>query len=324
MSSNRPVKIAVLGSINLDVVLNCKELPGPGATIFAEFTSEYYGGKGANQAIAAAKLGGEVSMIGRVGDDNRADRLLNNLGSFGVDCRAVWQTNETESGFAIVIVDHQGENAIVVSPGANAKLTPADVAKARDVIAESELLLVQCEIPIDAVVAAIELAQKAGVKVLLDPAPTPVGITQEHLARLLSVDLICPNEIEAATLIGVNHAGDLLDNDTTLRLETSQENARALQRRGANQVIITCGERGAILCQNNEVEILPAPKIQAIDTTGAGDAFAGALAVQWCRTADLSASIRFANAAGALTATHEGANSVELTRERVEALLHEQ
>ena len=201
---NRRPKIVVVGSINMDLVVRCPSLVLPGQTILADSSSEVCGGKGANQAVAAAKAGGQVSMIGRIGNDAFADRLMTNLKQHQIDCTAVKRCADGGSGLAIVAVESSGENSIMVIPGANAQVSAEDVREHRSLIESADVLLVQLEIPLDAVITSIRIAKSAGVKVMLDPAPT---LTQWP-AELLEVDLICPNETEAAVL--VNHPVDTI------------------------------------------------------------------------------------------------------------------
>ena len=287
-------RIAVLGSINMDLVLWCPELPVPGETILAEASSEFCGGKGANQAVAAALAGGQVSMVGAVGDDAFSSRLIAGLQRHGIDCRKVSQLAGS-SGLAVIAVDRNGENCIVVAPGANARLSLDAVNAAEALIAGSDLLMVQLEIPVDRVVAATEIARRHQVPVILDPAPAPAVYPPE----LLRVDLLCPNETEAASLTG-RPVGTL---------EEVRAAAEWLHAAGAEHVAITLGAMGTcLLSEGRFLQIEPYP-VEAIDTTAAGDAFAGALAVRWRQTGNLVEAIQFANAAGALAASRRGAQA---------------
>ena len=187
--------IAVLGSINMDLVFQCAKLPIPGQTISGKSLVQLPGGKGANQAVAAARSGGDVRMIGRVGDDSFGAGLVANLRRESIECRRIESVSNCESGIAVIGVEESGENSIVVIPGANAKLTESDVEAAGDVIAQSDILLIQLEIPLEAVAAGIAIAKHHGVPIVLDPAPA-VSLPKE----LLDVDLICPNQSEASVL----------------------------------------------------------------------------------------------------------------------------
>ena len=300
----RPPRIAVLGSINMDLVIRCQTLPRPGETTIAESSSEICGGKGANQAVAAARAGGEVTMIGRVGDDAFAGRLLGKLQEEGIQCEWVQSTPACASGLATVWVEQSGQNSILVVAGANAQLSVADVHAARPAIESSDLLLLQLEVPIVTVLAAIDVARQAGVRIILDPAPAPA----ECSPKLIDVDLICPNEAEAAAISG----------RTIGCIEDVEAAARELHRRGAKHVAITLGERGTLLWDGNQSHLVEAVSTTAVDTTAAGDAFAGALAVYWAEQNDLLDAVQFANAAGALAASREGAQPGMGTRDEID------
>lgn len=308
---NQPVpKIAVLGSINMDLVVRCAQLPLPGQTILAESSAEFCGGKGANQAVAAAAAGADVIMIGAVGSDAFADRLLENLRQHGIGCESVARRVDQASGLAIISVDQQGQNSIVVVSGANASVSRDDVNAAETIIRQCDLLLVQLEIPLDTVLAGIDLAKRAGVKVVLDPAPA----LSDFPAELLKVDLLCPNESEAAELTG----------KTVQSVDEARKAAEKLHQMGAEQVAITLGDRGTLLHSEGASQLIPAFPITAVDTTAAGDAFAGALATRWSQTGDLHGAIRYANAAGALAASQHGAQASMANHTTIEAFLGSQ
>lgn len=301
-----PLRIAVLGSINMDLVIRCQTLPQPGQTLLAQSSAEVCGGKGANQAVAAARAGGTVSMIGRVGDDTFAQRLIDNLEQAGIDGAHVRRTPQTSSGLAVVAVEDSGQNAILVVPGANGAVTVDDVLAARSVIESSDVLLLQLEIPVEPVAAAVGIARQAGVRVILDPAPA----VTELPAALYDVDLLCPNESEAAILTG---RPATTDSEALLAAER-------LQQRGTRHVAVTLGDRGTAVRSGRSSELVPAFPVTAVDTTAAGDAFAGALAVRWAETDDLVEAIRFANAAGALAASRPGAQPGMARRDEIEQL----
>ncbi len=306
MKQNRLPKIAVLGSINMDLVIRCAHLPRPGETLLAESAEEICGGKGANQAVAAARAGGDVSMIGRVGDDAFADRLMSNLVREGIDCSHVHKTENCPSGLATVFVEESGENSIVVVPGANGRFSREDVIAASSLIAASDILLVQLEVPLGTVVTAIEFARLAGVKVILDPAPAP----DECPAELMNVDLISPNESEAAAIIG----------RTVGSVEDAEKAARELHKRGANNVAITMGAEGTLYWDGTSANLVAPFPTTVVDTTAAGDAFAGALAVHWVCSDNLVEAVSFANAAGSLAASRIGAQPGMATQEEIETL----
>ena len=296
--------IIVLGSINLDLVVRCQKLPHSGQTLSADSVSEVCGGKGANQAVAAAKAGGQVHMIGRVGDDGFAQRLLANLRDQNVHCDGVSQSAHCASGLAIVAVEASGQNSILLVAGANGQVSLADVEAQRQAIEAADVLLLQLEIPTQCVLAAIRIATAAGVRCMLDPAPVASDWTDE----LLQVDFICPNESEASAITGLSIES----------IDDAQMAARQLQRRGAKNVAITLGERGTLLLAGDTLHHIPATKVQAVDTTAAGDAFAGAFAIRWAETSDLLEAARFASVAGAIAATRHGAQPSLATRLEIE------
>lgn len=309
MKSKSPT-ICLLGSINMDLVVRCRALPRPGETILADSLQEICGGKGANQAVAAARAGGEVKIIGRVGDDVFAPRLITGLEREQIDVGHIRSTADCSSGVAIVSVDAEGENSIMVIPGANGRLTPSDVAELRPVIESVDVLLMQLEVPTAAVLAGLEIARQKGVRVILDPAPAPASPAKSLVESLLQVDLICPNESEAATLVG--HAIASLDD--------ARQAARRLHELGAKQVVITLGKQGALLFDGAETVLVEPYRVTVADSTAAGDAFAGALAVFWAETNDLVRAVQLANAAGALAASRAGAQPSIPTRDEIESL----
>lgn len=298
----------------MDLVIRCANLPAPGQTVLAESSTEFCGGKGANQAVAAALAGGSVSMIGAVGSDAFGDRLIDNLLRHQVDCGSVWRRTESPSGLAVISVDDQGQNSIMVVPGANGLLTVDDVEAASETICNSDLLLIQLEIPQEAVLAGTRLARQAGVSIVLDPAPAPADLSPE----LFEVDLLCPNESEAATLIG----------QPVTSVDEAGVAAQELHRRGARNVAITLGESGTLLSgeslEGDQAILIPAFPVDVVDTTAAGDAFAGALAVRWSISGDLHDAVRYANAAGALATSNQGAQASMASLTEIENLFSTQ
>lgn len=292
----------------MDLVATCDQLPRPGQTLSADGFAEIPGGKGANQAVAAARAGGRVRMMGCVGDDGFARRLLATLQDEGIDCRGVRSVEQQSSGVAIILVDAAGQNQIVVVPGANGRVSTQHLGDWKSAIADSDVLLLQLEVPVDTVRAAINLAQQCNTKVILDPAPAPNSIE-----GLTSVDLICPNETEAAALTG-------------RPVETDEDVAAAAQilhQKGARAVAITLGARGVGFHDGQRFRLMAAPRITAVDTTAAGDAFAGALAVRWAETEQLQEAVRWGIAAGSIAATRPGAQPGMPTRDVIEAFLTE-
>ena len=302
-----PPRITVVGSLNTDLVIRAPHLPSVGETVTGGEFATFPGGKGANPAVAAARLGARVAMVGCVGGDDFGRRLTDGLRQDGVDVTHVRVDAESASGTALITVDPQGQNTIVVAPGGNRRLTPEDVARAEALIAESSVLLVQLEVPMDAVLAAARLAYARGVRVVLDPAPAPRQPLPAELYRL--VDVLTPNEGEAAALSAV-----------TVTDEGAAGIAAAhLLRAGTRAVVIKLGARGAFVHDGTRSEMVPGIRVDAVDTTAAGDAFAGALAVGLAEGKDLIDAVHFANAAGALSVTRRGAQPSMPFRAEVEA-----
>jgi len=299
--------ITVVGSLNMDLVARTPRIPEPGETIIGNDFHTVPGGKGANQAVAAARLGIQVSMVGRVGGDAFAGPLLDNLAAAGVDHTFVTQDSEAATGVALIVVDDAGQNSIVVASGANARLTPADVDKAKTAIASADALLLQLESPLETVTRAAEVARAHGVTVILNPAPArslPAGL-------LSLVDVLIPNESETALLTGLP-VGDQSQTEAA---------ATALLDLGVGTVILTLGERGAMLAQAGKMELCPAFAVVPVDTTAAGDAFVGGFAVALAEGRALAEAVRWGNATGALATTKLGAQSSLPTRQELEILL---
>ena len=302
-----PVALAVVGSINNDIVVRCAALPRPGETVSGRDLREVGGGKGANQAVAAARLGAATVIIGRTGGDAAGQRLRAALTAEGVEVPADLVSTDSASGVAIIAVEDGGENCILLVPGANALLTPEDVARHGQRIRAARVLLLQLEVPVATVLAAAAVARAAGVRVLLDPAPAPA-----HLDPALAVvDLISPNRSEAEAILGRPLP------DTAAAIAA----ARELVARGAGAAVITLGGAGAAWCAEGASGHLPAIPVRAIDTTAAGDAFKAALALRWAEGASVPEAARFALAAGALAASRAGAQPSLPRRREVEALL---
>jgi len=299
----------VVGSLNLDLVVTPARAPAAGETVFAPRLDQFPGGKGGNQAVAAARLSTPVVMVGRVGPDAFGDRLLESLRADGIATHAVSRSATAGTGTAVITVDATGQNRIVVVPGANAEVTP-EVVEAHDgLIASASVLLLQLEVPMEACQRAAELAAAAGVPVILDPAPAPA----EPLPRRLreSTWLVTPNETEAATLTGVAVEGR----------RGAEEAARALADQGFRQVLIKLGGEGAYLYRDGTGAWFDAFAVKVVDTTAAGDAFAGGLAAALHRGMALEEAVRWGMAAGALAVTRAGAQPAMGTLEELKALL---
>ena len=278
----------------MDLVVRTPRLPRPGETLTGTSFQQIHGGKGANQAVAAARLKADVSLIGRIGDDAFGQSLLTGLRNESIDVSHVKSTSGSSSGLAIIGVEDSGQNCITVIPGANGLVTTADIAAAEDVIAAADVLLLQLEIPLEAVLEAIRIARRHKVLTILDPAPA----LSEFPAELLQVDVVCPNESEAALITGLP-VGNVAEAHLA---------AQRLCALGARNAIITLGTNGCVMCdETGMLQHHAAFAVDAVDTTAAGDAFAGALGFSLAQRKSLRDSVRFASAAGALASTCHGA-----------------
>lgn len=305
MSSAGP-RIVVVGSVNMDLVVRAPRIPSAGETILGESLAEYPGGKGANQAVAAARLHGQAAMVGCVGDDAYGQALRRSLAEAGVLTTHLG-TRGPRTGVALIEVGEIGENSIVVVPGANALLTTRDVEQALAALPEAEILLLQLEIPLETVEGAALAARARGMRVLLDPAPA-----QPLPDRLLAaVDYLTPNQLEAALLIGQ----PVMDRDG------APEAARTLRARGAGAVLVKLGAEGVLLADQTGQRYIEGHRVATVDTTAAGDCLAGALASALVAGRSLPEAVAFANAAAALSTTRSGAQTSMPTPEEVERLL---
>ncbi len=299
--------IVVVGSSNTDMIIQLPRIPRRGETILGGRFSMAAGGKGANQAVAAARAGGSVQFVARVGSDIFGQRALRGFEQDGIDVSCVLQDAAEPSGTALIFVEDSGENCIAVAPGANARLTREDVVRAAPALESARIVLMQLETPMESVLAAAEIASSRGVTVILNPAPA-APVPADLLAR---VSVLTPNETEAQALTGVEiHDGHSL-----------AQAADALMSRGVETVLITLGARGAFLASPAGREIIPGFPVTAVDTTAAGDVFNGALAVALSEGAGLRRAVRFANAAAALSVTRLGAQSSIPARPAIEAFL---
>ena len=288
-------KIAVIGSTNTDMVVKGQKLPAPGETILGDTFFMNPGGKGANQAVAAARLGGNVTFITKIGNDIFGEQSLKNLKNQDIDTKYVLTDNINPSGVALITIDENGENCIVVAPGANSNLSKADIELAKSTINNSEIILLQLEIPMETIEYSAQLAFDLGKKVILNPAPA-----QKLSDKLLkNLYIISPNETEAEILTGVK----ITDNATV------EKAAQILKNKGVEIVIITLGAEGAYVLSENYNEIVPSVKVKAIDTTAAGDTFNGALASALCKGSKLIDAVQFANKAASISVTRMGAQS---------------
>lgn len=306
--------VVVVGSANTDLCIRTGRIPRPGETVLGGEFFTAAGGKGANQAVAAARaLGretpGGVAFVGRVGDDEYGRRAAASFRAEGIDVRGLIRDPEAPSGIALIVIDEQGENAITVAPGANARLSPADVEAVSPLIASAAVLLLQLETPLDAVHRAAEIASAAGVRVILNPAPARPLRSGDLLKR---VSILTPNETEIEILTGVR-----------IRDERDlNEAADALLPIGLEAVLFTLGAQGVFAAGRESRAAVPAFPVKAIDATAAGDVFNGALAVALAEGRPLEEAVFFANAAAAISVTRLGAQPSAPRREEIDALLN--
>jgi len=294
-------KIAVIGSSNVDMIIKSSRLPKPGETVGDGVFAKGNGGKGANQAVAAARAGGNVVFISCLGNDDFAPVMLSNFKKDQIDTQFVFIEEKTATGIALILVDDNGQNCISVAPGANYMLSPEHIKKTETVIKEAEIILLQLEIPIESVLFAIELAHKHKKKVLVNPAPAQ-RIDLEHMAMIHSLIL---NESEAEFLTGLP-----VETDYQIR-----EAAKTLLEKGPQNIVITLGANGAFVKNSDRDEFLPGFKVEVVDTTAAGDIYCGNMAVALVEGKSIFEAAKFASAASAISVTRLGAqpSAPELT-----------
>jgi ribokinase len=303
----RAKSIVVVGSSNTDMIIRVPRIPRAGETLLGGEFFTAAGGKGANQAVGAARAGGKVALIARMGRDALGDQAIAGLRRDGVDVRYVFRDKLAASGVALIFVAEDGENSIAVAGGANARLSPADVKKASSVIGSAALLVAQLETPLAAVTAAAQAAVKARVPVILNPAPArPLA---NSLLKLISV--LTPNETEAELLTGINVTDDA----------AAAKACSTLRSRGVRTVILTLGQRGAFLADADGQRLVPGFKVKPVDSTAAGDIFNGALSVALAEGKTVLDAVRFANAAAALSVTRLGAQPSAPSRADIEKFL---
>lgn len=288
-------KILVVGSANTDLVISADHFPLPGETMFGHGFMTNHGGKGANQAVASARLGGDTVFIGKVGNDQFGTSTINMLQNEGIDVTALKISPDAPSGVALITTIASGENSIVLDSGANACLTAADVRDAEDLFADASIVLMQLETPVEALIAAAELGKKAGAYVVLNPAPAPTTPLPAELLK--NVDLLIPNETEASYISGVEIKSEA---DVSLAMDE-------IQKLGVKDVIITVGSKGVCARIDGKVVDVPAFKVKAVDTTAAGDTFCGALCVALSEGKSLPDAILFGNKAASISVTRRGA-----------------
>src|SRR6201995_5910937 len=304
-------RLLVVGSINLDLVASSRRIPLPGETVSGNTFNTFPGGKGANQAVAAGKLAAPVRMIGRIGTDAFGTQLRASLEAANVDTKAV-EVVPTSSGIALITTAADGQNAIVVVPGANGELSPSELEKHLPLIREAGIILAQLEIPLETIELLATIARRENIPLMLDPAPA-----RALPASLLgSVDWLTPNETETLTL--------LQRNSTDLRNEDLEDAAQQLLKQGCRNVLLKLGERGCYAAFGaGERTLVPSYRVKAVDTTAAGDAFNGAFATALLRGSDPIASVKYASAVAAISVTRHGAQPSMPTSSEVEAFLRE-
>jgi ribokinase len=297
--------VVVVGSANMDLVGAAPRLPSPGETVLGTTFSQHPGGKGANQAVAAARAGSPTTFIGCIGDDTFGDALLHSLRDSGASVDHLRRINGVNTGIALIVVDDDGHNQITVLPGANAEVGDQELDALSRLLSPQAVVVIQLEIPMPIVARIVQIAHASGARLLLNPAPAaPLDDT-----LLRSVDIIVPNEFEVRTLLGRTDGG------------ATEDAALALAAHGPETVIVTLGEDGVLVVHNGATHRVPAHHVRARDTTAAGDAFVGALAASLAQGDDITRAVAFANAAAALSVQTRGAQPSMPLRADIDAML---
>lgn len=299
--------IVVIGSFNTDLILRVPRIPGSGETVLGGKFLTAAGGKGANQAVAAARAGGDVAFMARIGNDSYGRQAMIGFRKERINTIHVSVDENEPSGVALIFVSEEGENSIGVAPGANSRLSAQDILAAEETIASADSILIQLEIPLKTVETAAKIAMENGVRVILNPAPA------QALDRSLlqKVSILTPNESEAQMLSGI----------TINSLDSARRAGSELVARGPKTVLITLGCRGALIVEKNRSELIPGFKVEVVDTTAAGDVFNGALTVALAQDLELKNAVQFANAAAALSVTRIGAQPSAPFRKDIVSLL---
>ncbi|KTR99804.1 ribokinase [Pantoea dispersa] len=307
---SKSAKLAVLGSINADHILNLAHFPRPGETVIGKQYQVAFGGKGANQAVAAGRAGADIAFIACVGADDIGERIRQQLQQDQIDTVPVETVAQEATGVAMIFVNGEGENNIGIYSGANAALTPACVERHQQVIRSADALLMQLESPLDSVLAAARIARASHTQVILNPAPA----TQLSDELLALIDIITPNETEAEILTGIA----VNDDDDAARA------AQALHAKGIDTVLITLGRRGVWLSEQGQGQRIPGFSVQAVDTIAAGDTFNGAFITARLEGVAMQDAVRFAHAAAAIAVTRPGAQPSVPWRTEIDAFLQQQ
>lgn len=303
-------KLVVLGSINADHILNIKQFPQPGETVIGQQYKVAFGGKGANQAVAAGRSGADIAFIACVGADDIGERIRQQLATDRIDTHPIEAIAGSTTGVALIFVNGEGENVIGIDAGANAAVTPDYLDRYKQKVIDADALLMQLESPLETVIAAAKLAKQHQTQVILNPAPA-CELPDELLAM---IDMITPNETEAQRLTGI-----AVNNDAD-----ADRAAQALHEKGIGCVIITLGSRGVWLSENGKGKLVPGFKVKAVDTIAAGDTFNGALVTALLEGKVMSDAVRFAHAAAAIAVTRPGAQPSVPWREEIDAFLQQQ
>ncbi|MBU9846482.1 ribokinase [Rahnella ecdela] len=303
-------KLVVLGSINADHILNINHFPQPGETVIGKQYTVAFGGKGANQAVAAGRSGADISFIACVGDDDIGERVRKQLASDHIDTQPIEAIKDTTTGVALIFVNAEGENVIGIDAGANKAVTPEYLDRYKQQVIGASALLMQLESPLETVIAAAKIAKDNGTQVILNPAPA-CELPDELLAR---VDMITPNETEAEKLTGIKVGSN----------EDAARAAKALHDKGIATVIITLGSKGVWLSQNGEGKLVPGFCVKAVDTIAAGDTFNGALVTALLEGKPMDSAVRFAHAAAAIAVTRPGAQPSVPWRKEIDDFLVQQ
>lgn len=303
---NTKASIVVIGSSNTDMIVKSDHLPLPGETVLGGKFTTAPGGKGANQAVAAARLGGDVTFVAKVGEDQFGDAAIDNYQKDGINTQYVTRSAGSASGVALILVDGKGENSIAVASGANADLSIKDIDDASDKIRSASIVLMQLESPMDTVLYAAKMASQAGAAVILNPAPAAT-LPEEMYSYLYAVT---PNETESEILTGVKVVDE----------ESARKASEVFISRGVKKVVITLGSKGAFVNDGEASYMVPARKVKAVDTTAAGDTYNGAMCVALAEGKTLKEALEFATKASAIAVTRMGAQPSVPTREEVDSL----